>query len=144
MNLSSREQIVRVLHDKEYRDLYVSENIDNGIAFQIRATRESRGWTQKDLGDRVGMAQTRICTLEDPDYGSYTLATLKKLASAFDVALVVKFVPYSQLVDAVDNISDSDLVVSSFSDDTAIRTKPERGRHGDGAAPQHGSAQSAS
>lgn len=44
---------------------------------------------------------------ENPNYGKYTLETLKYLAKAFDIGLLVRFVPFSKLVDwTVDLTSD--------------------------------------
>src|SRR5215208_4448170 len=96
---SPRErQIAASLGDKEYRDAFVEEQIDTGLPFQIRTMRQRRGWTQGDLGQRAGMAQETISLLESPTYGRFTLRTLKRLASAFDVAVMVRFVPFSQFV----------------------------------------------
>jgi transcriptional regulator with XRE-family HTH domain len=81
---------------KAYRDAYVEQSINNRLAAQIYSLRAHRDWTQADLSDRSGMAQPRISTLETSCSG-VSLNTLKRLASAFDVALVVKFVPFSEL-----------------------------------------------
>jgi len=47
------------------------------------------------------MPQNAISRLESPDYGKATLTTLKRIASAFDVGLVVRFVPFTEFVDWV-------------------------------------------
>jgi transcriptional regulator with XRE-family HTH domain len=60
--------------------------------------RDREGWSQQELAERVEMTQNRISLLENPFKGKPTLTTLKRLAAAFDVALVVRFVPFSQLV----------------------------------------------
>lgn len=110
-----REQQMEALADKEYRDLYVAEHIRTGIAFQIRAMREDRGWTQSELGQRAqGMAQETISQLEDPDYGRLTLRTLRRLASALDVAVIVRFAPFSDLVDWIVNLTPQHLAPPSF------------------------------
>jgi transcriptional regulator with XRE-family HTH domain len=118
--MTRREQIVASLHDKEYRDAFVAEHMDTGIAMQIRATREQRGWSQKDLGQEAGMAQVRISVLEDPDYGRMSFATLKRVASALDVAVVVRLVPFSQLADWAADLSPEDLAVPDFKHDLAL------------------------
>jgi transcriptional regulator with XRE-family HTH domain len=120
MNLVKWRQIVGKLAKKDYRDRFVADHISLGLAFQIRAIRDGRGWSQKELGQRVGMAQETISLLENPNYGRFTLRTLKRLASAFDVALVVRFVPFSQLVAWETNLSTDDLTVPSFEGDPGL------------------------
>lgn len=120
MSLDKRTQIARALRDKEYRELYVSEHIDTGVAFQLRAMRDAREWSQRDLGERANMAQETISKFENPDYGRLTLTSLKRLASAFDVAVIVRFAPFSQLLDYETHLSPRDLAVPSFDDDPGI------------------------
>lgn len=123
MNTSSTrwQQIADSLADKEYRDLFVIEEITTGVPFQIRAMRQMRGWSQKELAARVGMTQEGVSRLENPDYGKPTLTTLRRLASAFDVGLAVRFVPYSQLVDWAVNFSPEDLAVPDYEHDPGLK-----------------------
>jgi transcriptional regulator with XRE-family HTH domain len=81
------------------------------------STREARHWTQTDLAKEVGMAQSRISLLEDPSYEKFSLTTLKRLASAFDVALIVRFVPFSELAQWSTNITPGLLAPVRFEDD---------------------------
>jgi transcriptional regulator with XRE-family HTH domain len=55
--------------------------------------------TQSQLGKAIGMAQTWVSKLEDPDYGKMTVATLLRLAGAFDADLEIKFRPFSRTLD---------------------------------------------
>jgi transcriptional regulator with XRE-family HTH domain len=119
------QQIARSLLDKEYRDLFVIEEINTGLPFQIRAMRQARGWSQKDLADRVGMTQEGVSRLENPDYGKSTLTTLKRLASVFDVGLVVRFVPFSHLVDWAVNFGPEDLAVPDYEHDAGLHAAPD-------------------
>ena len=118
---SVREQIVASLADKEYRDALVQESINQGIAIQIRLNRIERGWTQGDLGARAEKQQSEISRLEDPDYEGYTLKTLTKLASAFDVAIEVRFVPFSSLVDEMSHATTPAFIVQSYESDPDLR-----------------------
>ena len=70
---------------------FANEHVAAGLAFQIRRLRESRGWSQEELSRRTGKAQATISQWEDPNYGWHTLNTLKVLAAAFDVGLLVRF-----------------------------------------------------
>ena len=109
-----REQLIKALQDKEYRELYAEEHIKTGLAFQIRAMREAHNWTQAELGSESGKSQVVISQLEDPDYGKFQLRTLLTLAAAFDVALVARFAPYSELLDRTLNLAPEHLAPLSF------------------------------
>jgi transcriptional regulator with XRE-family HTH domain len=129
------EQIARSLSDKDYRDLFAIEEINTGLPFQIRAMREARGWSQKDLADRAGMTQEGVSRLENPDDGKLTLTTLKRLASAFDVGLAVRFVPFSHLINEAVNCGPEDLAVPDYEHDaaamSALRDAPVERKNGD-------------
>ena len=86
------------LTDKRARTALVDSHLRNGIAFQIRSMRRGSNWTQEDLAREAGTKPTQITRIENPSYGSHTVATLRRIAAAFDVALVVRFVPYSELL----------------------------------------------
>jgi transcriptional regulator with XRE-family HTH domain len=111
------------LQDKEYRDAFVSSNINTGLAFQIRDLREQKDWSQKELGRRIGrkpgQEQPGVSRMESPGH-RFNLETLKKLASAFDVALVVRFVPFSELAAWVQNLGPDSLRVRSFAEEMAL------------------------
>jgi transcriptional regulator with XRE-family HTH domain len=62
------------------------------VASQIRALRQQRGFTQRELAGRAGMVQEAISTLETAAH-SPTVRTLKRIADALDVTLEVRFVP---------------------------------------------------
>jgi transcriptional regulator with XRE-family HTH domain len=76
------------------------------------------------LAKEVGMPQNAISRLESPNYGRPTLTTLRRLAGALDVGLIVHFVPFSQLVDWVSGtpridhgLSTGSLEVPSFEEE---------------------------
>ncbi len=126
MTSARRAQIAASLRDKEYRDIVVSEEIDTGLPFQIRAMRQDRGWSQKELAERLGMTQEGVSRLESLSYGKFTIATLKRLASAFDVALAARFIPFSLLVDWTANFSPEDLAVPDYEHDEKLFPVPVR------------------
>lgn len=117
MRRDIRAQLVAKLSNKAYRDVFVSEQINTGLAFQIRALRDQRGWSQGELGTRAEMAQPRISVMEDANYARFSLNTLKRLASAFDVGLVVRFAPFSELVGNFENLTARSLEAASFAED---------------------------
>ncbi len=93
--------IKRLRRGKTAREQFVSSHIVKGIGFQIRAIRNRLRWSQDDLASRVGMTQNAVSRLESAEYGKPTITTLKRLAAAFDVGLIIRFVPFSELVDWV-------------------------------------------
>lgn len=98
-NLISKEGIIRRLkRSPEARARFVESNLSKELAFQIRALRDNKEWSQPELAQKIATSQNAISRLENPNYGKATITTLKKLAAVFDVGLVVRFVPFSQLV----------------------------------------------
>ena len=96
--INKKEQMWESLHDPEYRKQVIDEHINVGIAFQIHGLRQRQEIKQKALAERLGIKQPLISAWENPNYGKYTLNTLKELAKAFDVGLLVRFVPFSTLI----------------------------------------------
>lgn len=117
MSVISKIRQLAKLKRKPYRDAYVGEHVKTSLPFQIRTLREQRGLSQRDLGERTGMRQNAISRLEKPDYGSLSVNTLLRLASAFDVALLIKFVPFRKLLDEFSDLSIEALEVNSFDDE---------------------------
>ncbi len=118
MSVISKESLTERLQNKAFRSEYVSAHVRTGIAQQIRTLRNSRGWSQGDLGTYAEKPQSVIARLENPDYGKFSVQSLLELASAFDVALVVRFVRFGEFIASTRNLSPSDLAVSSFEEDT--------------------------
>lgn len=86
------------LKKKAVRKAYVEAELVNGLAHQIRILRQQRNWTQCHLAKRLKTSQGVVSRLEDPSYGKYSLKTLTQLSSAFDVALYVRFMTFSQFM----------------------------------------------
>ena len=98
-------KLFKRLKDRKYRDRFISGEIKRLIPFQLRALRASRKWTQAQLGNEASMPQTVISRIENGNAASLSIKTLLKLASAFDVALVVRFEPIDNLIHWVDTMS---------------------------------------
>ena len=117
-----RTQLWEKMRDKPYRDTFVAAHLSTNIAAQIQTIREQRGWTKRELAQRAGMSPTRITVMEDPSYEKFTLTTLKRLASAFDVALIARFTPFSDLVDWVADLSPDKLQAPEYEKDSLSHT----------------------
>jgi transcriptional regulator with XRE-family HTH domain len=106
---------------KEYRETYAEAFASEYTATQIQLQRKQRGWTQDELGRRIGSNQGRISVYEDEDYGKWSLDTLRKLASEFGLWLKVSFEAYSTLIHEVGHFAPANLVRSSFEQDAELR-----------------------
>jgi transcriptional regulator with XRE-family HTH domain len=121
VTLLSRINLVkRFLESRKSRDAYVYEHVRNGIPFQIRAMRKDRDWSQLELAEAAKTSRTVITRIEDPNYGKLTLKTLFAIASAFNVALLVKFVPFSRLVQEYEDVSSTALAAKSVTDQEEV------------------------
>jgi transcriptional regulator with XRE-family HTH domain len=90
--------------------------------------REAKGWTQGQLAvEAFGDAklQSMVSRLENPDYGKYSVSTLVNLAKVFDVGLVVRFAPFSEVVEWDLNKSGSTLEPPPFAQDIALAEPPQ-------------------
>src|SRR5688572_26999585 len=121
------KQIARSLNDKAYSESFVAAEIATTIPFQIRAMRKERHWTQKDLADKTGQFQKVISDFENPDIGPKSVDSLLRIAAAFDVGLIVRFAPFSELVDWSVNFSKKAHFVPTRAADRKLRSQ-QRGR----------------
>jgi transcriptional regulator with XRE-family HTH domain len=117
------KRLFEKLKSKAYREAYVAEHVRTGIAYQIRALRAQRGWSQKKLAEEMGKPQSVVSRLEDPDYGKVSIQTVLEGAAAFDVALLVQFVGFPEFLDRTQNVSPEALQVESF-DERQLRPRP--------------------
>lgn len=104
--------------EKDYRDAFVEACTEEGVTFQIRANREARGLSQRQLAELMGTTQSAVARLEDPARANVRLGTLQKLAHAFDCALLIKFVPFSELARDLERQAPEQLVAISFDQET--------------------------
>lgn len=100
-----RERLREEFRDKEYADAYLDDFLNAWIATQLKVIREQRGFKQEDLAELAGMKQERISVLENVNYGAWSIKTLRRLASALDVALHVSFETVGSRIDSVVSFS---------------------------------------
>jgi len=115
--MNRRTKLLRRFRDKEYRDTYVDSFVDSSIAAQIRALRESRGLNQTQLANLIGTKQSGVSKLENVNYSGWNVRTLKALAKALDVALLVKFVSFGEALIDIEKFSQNTLVRPTFAQD---------------------------
>lgn len=115
--------------DREYREAYLEASVEQGIAWQIRINRQKRGITQENLAKALGISLPMLQELEDPEIGEYPLETLIKVAKVFDCALSVKFIPYSELAEDSQNLSEDAQYAPPHTAASSVKKEPEDVRH---------------
>src|SRR5436190_14712765 len=114
---SISKKLIEKLGRKAYRAAYVGEHVRRGIATQIRALRDQRGWNQGGLAAELGKPQSVVSRLEDPSYGKVTVQTLLEVAAVFDVALQIRFVAFSSFLRDTRDVSTQSMEVPSFDEE---------------------------
>jgi ribosome-binding protein aMBF1 (putative translation factor) len=97
------------LRDQEYSEGYAESFLNSYVATQIKVIREQRGMKQADLAHEMGTTQTAISRIENVNYSSWNIRTLKKLARAFGVRLKVSFETYGTLPEEVEGFGSDTL-----------------------------------
>lgn len=84
-----REFLNEEIKNKKFEKSYYKELEKARIAIEITSFREKKGLTQAKLAELTGTSQSAIARLEDIDYKGYSLSTLRKIADALSLELVV-------------------------------------------------------
>jgi len=113
---STKKHLLRRLRKGQTaRTRLLESNLDKKLAFQMRALRGDL--SQSEMKEKVGIDQQGVSRLENPYYGKQSLTTLKRYAAAFDVALLVEFVPYSELISRISQLNPEAISVPSFKEE---------------------------
>jgi len=79
---------------------------------------------QADLAKVAQMHQSRISTFETPGAANITLETLSRIAAAFKVGVMVKFVPFSEMLRWENGFSQDRFDVTRLEEDLAFLNPP--------------------
>jgi len=121
MNARSKK-ISKLISDPKFRVSYMRAKLNINVPSQIRALRLRRQLTQTALAGEAGMKQPRISAMERPGETNFNLDTLTRLAAAYKVGLIVKFAPFSEVLDWENGFSqDTFDVVEIDEDDDFLR-----------------------
>ena len=101
---------------KDYRDAFMQTQVRAGIAYQIQALRRKFGLTQAQMAEKTGKKQSVISRLESTEYGGVSVQSLLDIASALDIALVVRFSSYPDFLSTTSNVSEDALQVDTISE----------------------------
>jgi transcriptional regulator with XRE-family HTH domain len=91
--------------DEDVRYGYVEGALNAFVAAQIKELREEREMSQQVLAEAIGTKQSGISRLENANYASWKIETLRKLARAFGVRLRIGFEEFGTLLPEIENLS---------------------------------------
>ena len=83
-------------NDPEQVASYEQELINIEVAKLLYDLRTKAGLSQGGLAKKVGTTASVICRLEDADYEGHSLSMLKRIASALERRVKIRFVPVSK------------------------------------------------
>jgi transcriptional regulator with XRE-family HTH domain len=86
-----RSHLKEKFRDKNYEKQFFRGLEKTRIATEIAFFREKAGFTQDKLATLAGTSQSAIARLENPNYQHYSLKTLRKIAEALNLELVVSY-----------------------------------------------------
>ena len=97
--MSERSTLIdKLIRERDFRASYIWAKLDVLVPSQLRALRLRKGLTQPALATEAGMLQSRISAMETPGKTNFNLETLVRMAATFRVGLIVKFVPFSEML----------------------------------------------
>lgn len=111
------KRLTTEFEDGDYAHAYMESHAASRIAAQIYALRKQRGWTQRQLSQRSGVAQERISKIESAEFSSLTMSTLQKFSRAFDVDVSINFRAFSEGIMDVVNLCAEKLKVEERKSD---------------------------
>ncbi len=110
-------QLIEKLKNWKYLEAYIRATINVNLPSQIRALRLKQELTQESLANKAQMKQPRISAMEKPGATKFNIETLVRLAAAFGVGLIVKFVPFSEMLAWENEFSQDRFNVVTFDHD---------------------------
>lgn len=115
------ERLKNELQHEDYRYAYDEEFSNSRMATQIKVLREQQELKQSGLADLAGMKQSRISELENVNYNSWSISTLRRLARALGVRLSFAFESWGELLPETDSFGRKALERPRFEKDPAFQ-----------------------
>ena len=85
--------IAEQMKDPEFKKAWDDLDPEFAVLEAMIKAREKSGITQAELAQRMGTTQSVISRLEHGAFSKATLETIKKIADALDMRLVIKMQP---------------------------------------------------
>lgn len=93
----------RLVASSEFRAGFVAAHAKQIVPLQLHELMKAQHLTQDELAERSGLSQGTISRALDLEYGSLTINTCVSLAVGLDVAFVPHFIPFSELLEWLDD-----------------------------------------
>lgn len=96
----SKQELVARLGSAEFRALFNEWQIRYSISNQVKQLRNKAGWTIETLANKTGLCFQTLVRIENLlNYKAFPkVESLVKIASAFDVALIIRFVSWAEML----------------------------------------------
>jgi transcriptional regulator with XRE-family HTH domain len=118
------ESLRETFQDEEARYAYVESYLNASIAAQIKRLRGDM--SQQELAEKIRTKQSGISRLENANYSSWKVETLRKLARAFGLRLRISFEEFGTLVPEIEDFKKGTLKRSRFENDLVFNSaEPE-------------------
>lgn len=88
-----KEYIAEQMKDPEFKKAWDDLDPEFEVLEAMLKARAKSGITQAELARRMGTTQSVISRLEHGAFSKATLETIKKIADALDMRLVIKMMP---------------------------------------------------
>lgn len=108
------ETFLHELEDDEFRNGFVADHVRTRLALLVRSLREQRGWSQAELGRRLGKPQSVVSRIEDPDYGKLSTQTVFEVASAFGLPVYIDLPEWDEWFRLMEDMSSRSFKRKSF------------------------------
>ena len=112
---------------EEYREAFQNEDVRYAVAEDFLSTyiaaqiKELRGdRSQQEIADLIGTKQSGISRLENVNYSSWEVETLRKLARAYGVRLRISFEEFGTLLTEMQTFSKDAIKRRPFTKDPAF------------------------
>jgi transcriptional regulator with XRE-family HTH domain len=122
---AKRDRLRKRFANPDYRHGYFNAFLNTTLAAQIKALRERQSSTQAQLAAKIGTVQSGVSTLENVNYSRWSVSTLRKLARAFDVGLIVRFASFGEVLGEIESFGEERIAPPPFSDDPEFGAPPE-------------------
>ena len=114
------EKMRRNFDDEEYRNSYAESFMNTFVAAQIKTLREEFPLTQEELAKKTGTQQPGIARLENVNYSSWKVESLRKLARALHVRLKISFEEFGTLPGEVEAFNKESIARKPYEKDPAF------------------------